>query len=70
MRRHEVIKKIKKEAKAQAVDWALVRQGANHEIYSLGGTIVPIPRHTEIDDQFARTIWKECEVQLGKGWWR
>ncbi len=70
MRTREVIKKIKAEAKAKGVTWEFVRAGANHDVYSLGGTIIPIPRHTEMGNNMARVIWKECEGQLGEGWWR
>jgi len=32
--------------------------------------MIPVPRHTEIDDRMAAVIFKECETEHGKGWWR
>ena len=29
-----------------------------------------IARHSEIDDQLAVEIFKECEPKLGKRWWK
>jgi hypothetical protein len=34
------------------------------------GTVIPIPRHTELGETFAVEIFKECQNILGKGWWR
>jgi mRNA interferase HicA len=34
----------------------LVRQGANHELWSLGGQRLTIPRHREINERTARGI--------------
>jgi hypothetical protein len=61
MRRREVIRKISREARAQ---------GASHEIYRLGGLMIPISRQTELGNRQAETIWRECEAQSGRGWWR
>jgi hypothetical protein len=70
MKRREVIKRISKQAKADDVDFDLKREGANHSVYDVGGCMIPIPRHNEIDDQMARAIFKECEAAFGKDWWR
>lgn len=70
MKRREVLRKITKEARAQGVEWAFVRQGANHEVYSLDGVMIPIARHGEFGNRAAEMIWKECEARLGEDWWR
>lgn len=70
MKRGAVIKKIKQAAKQHGVAWVLDHEGANHSVYRLGGQIIPIPRHSEIDDRFATEIYKECETELGRRWWR
>ena len=44
--------------------------GKEHDIYLLAGKKIPIPRHTELDDQFAEKIFKECAEVLGGRWWR
>lgn len=65
-----MIKRISKQAKADGVSFDLKREGANHSVYDVGGCMIPIARHNEIDDQMAREIFKECEPVFGKDWWR
>lgn len=70
MNRTAVIKRIQKAAKRQGASWALDTHGKKHDLYDLNGEMIPIPRHNEISEQMAEVIWKECEGELGKGWWR
>lgn len=70
MKRRDVVKKIAAEAKRQGVEWTVSREGANHTVYSLDGSMIPIPRHTELGETFAVDIFKECQDVLGRGWWR
>jgi hypothetical protein len=66
----DIVKRISREAKRQNVLFSFVREGANHEIYKLGDVIIPIPRHREVNEMTTEGIYKECQDQLGKGWWR
>ena len=50
MKRKDLIKKLEKNG------WYLARNGANHDIYTNGKSIEPIPRHSEIDEMLARAI--------------
>ncbi len=70
MKRRVLIGRIAQEAKEQGVGWKLLREGGNHTVYKLGAEMIPIPRHTEINEHTAQGIFKECETELGKGWWR
>lgn len=70
MKRRQILSTIAREAHRQGKSWRPGRQGANHEIWRCGSTEVPIPRHTEIGDRMAETIFKELEGELGKDWWR
>ena len=70
MKRRELLKRIAAEAKRQNMNWALDRQGANHDVFSLDGLIIPVPRHNEIGEGLAVTIFKECSPKLGERWWR
>lgn len=36
--------------------WWLLRNGANHDIYTNGTRCEPIPRHAEIKEQLAKSI--------------
>lgn len=70
MKRSDVLKKIKKAAKDAGIPWQLRDNGKRHDLYDLGGVMIPVARHNEIPEQMAEIIWKECESKLGKGWWR
>jgi hypothetical protein len=70
MKRRELVRRIAKRARQVDAQWAFVREGANHTIYELGGMVIPIPRHTELDGPAPEMIFKECEPVLGKRWWK
>lgn len=36
--------------------WRLLRNGANHDIYTNGEKCEPVPRHNEIKEQLAKSI--------------
>ncbi len=38
--------------------WWLKRRGANHDIYTNGVAVEPIPRHREINERLANAIIK------------
>lgn len=52
MKRKDLIKKLTNNG------WWLLRNGANHDIYTNGIKTEPIPRHTEIDELLANAIIK------------
>lgn len=52
MKRKDLIKKFEKNG------WWLKRSGGNHDIYTNGKKIEPIPRHKEIDEELAKAIIK------------
>lgn len=33
--------------------WEVDREGATHTLYRLGITMIPVPRHTDIDERLA-----------------
>jgi hypothetical protein len=70
MKQRQILSTIAWEAQRQGKYWQHQREGANHEIWRCGSIEVPIPRHTEIGNRMAETIFKELEGELGKGWWR
>ncbi len=69
-RRRDVLKTIQQAAKEAGIDWELDHEGGNHTVYKLGGLMVPIPRHNEIDNRMAVIIFKECAEKLGRDWWK
>ncbi len=64
-KRRDAIRKISDEAKRQGIDWVLDREVGPHSIFSLDGLMIPIPRHNELGNRFAETLYKECESKLG-----
>jgi hypothetical protein len=70
VKRRLLLKKISAEAKRQGVSWVLAREGGAHSVYVLDGVIIPVPRHTELGENLAMDIFKECQPVLGMGWWR
>ncbi len=70
MKRRDVIRKLATAAKQQDIEWTVDREGANHTIYLLGDTRIPIPRHAEIGERLARAIFIEAEAELGRRWWQ
>lgn len=70
-KRKALIKQISAEAKKQGMPFVKAnRKGGRHEIWSLNGTTIPIPRHTELTEQTTNAIRKECSEELGKDWWK
>jgi hypothetical protein len=71
VKKRELLRKIGKAAKAHDLEWAVVREGANHEIWVCGKTQVSIPRHDrEIGKGLADDICQDLQDELGMGWWR
>jgi len=66
----DIVRRISKEAKRRNLGFGLLREGANHTIYSLDGLMVVVPRHREVSELTTQGIYRECEQKLGKGWWR
>ena len=52
MKRRELIRMLEKNG------WYLVRNGANHDIYTNGKNTEPSPRHPEIKEVLAKAIIK------------
>jgi hypothetical protein len=69
-KRTEVIKKIEKAAAMCDLAFSFKRHGGNHDIYDLDGVMIPIERHRQLDNGYANMVYRQCEVKLGKGWWK
>lgn len=50
MKRKDLIKRLEKKG------WYLKRNGGNHDLYTNGKRVEPIPRHTEINERLAQAI--------------
>lgn len=70
MKRRELLKRIRDEAKRVGLSCDQRREGASHTVFALGPLEFTVPRHSEINEYTAEAIMKDLEEQLGKGWWR
>jgi len=69
-KRTEIIAKIEAAAKAKGMTFEFDRKGGNHDIYKLGGVMIPVGRHRDFGNSYAVMVYKECQIKLGKGWWK
>ena len=53
LKRRDLVKLLEKNG------WYLKRNGGNHDLYTDGKNIEPIPRHLEINERLARSIIKK-----------
>jgi hypothetical protein len=70
MKKRDLINRIAKRAKQQGVAWAEGEPGSKHDRWYLEGQLIPVPRHTDIGEGLAESIFKDCEFALGKRWWK
>ena len=47
------------EKKLEEAGWYLLRNGADHDIWTNGKDIEPIPRHKEINERLAKAILRK-----------
>lgn len=57
MKKRDLIKLFKKNG------WWLLRSGGNHDIYTDGKRCEPIPRHSEIKEDLARSIIRKLGLK-------
>jgi len=58
VKRRDLLKQLRSIAKATDTDFRLLRQGANHELWTIMNQRLVIPRHREINEHTARSIIK------------
>lgn len=57
MKRRDLIKLLEKNG------WFLLRNGANHDVYTDGTKCEPIPRHNEINEMLAQAIIRRNQLR-------
>jgi hypothetical protein len=62
VKRSDLLRKIAEVAAAKGLTLTLVRHGANHDLYQVGGLRVTIARHSEITEQTARATIRAVEA--------
>jgi hypothetical protein len=69
VKRGDLVREIRKAARAKGLIFELERRHGPHDVYRLNGLTIPIPRHREIGPKVSWKIREECELVLGKRWW-
>lgn len=57
MKRQKFLKLLKRNG------WYLLRNGANHDIYTDGTSIEPVPRHAELNEMLVEAIIKRRNLK-------
>ena len=57
MNRKDLIKRLERNG------WFLKRNGGNHDLYTDGKRVEPIPRHSEINERLAQDIVKKLGLK-------
>lgn len=61
MKNRDLIKHLQAVARAIGANLVFVREGANHEVWTIVGERLVIPRHREINEHTARAIIRRAE---------
>ena len=69
MKRNEVIKRLRRAARAADLEFEEFEL-KNHTGIRVGSVRSTLGRHAEIDDVTARKFFDQFAEALGKGWWR
>jgi hypothetical protein len=64
VKKRELLKVLRALAAEHEVEFRLVREGANHEIWALGALQFPIGRHAEIPELTARGTIRAAQTHL------
>ena len=61
MKKRDLIKQLRVIARESGLEFGLVREGRNHEIWSIGSDRLVIPRHREINERTAQAILSHAQ---------
>jgi hypothetical protein len=70
MKRVDLKNLIGARARDRGLLFVKLRNTGEHEVHSLDGLRIVIPKKREINDLLAESIMKQCEAKLGARWWR
>ena len=67
MKKRDLVKHLRAVARAAGANLVFVREGANHEVWTIAGERLVIPRHREINEHTARAIMRRAEEVTTNG---
>jgi mRNA interferase HicA len=70
VKRTILLRTIARAANRTGAEWRLVRDRGDHEVWSLDGVRVVVPRHREVNEMTALRIFLDLDCRLGSRWWR
>ena len=68
MKRIDLIRSLRKEAKVRNLHLVELREGGNHTQFRIGNVTISVPRHREIRPATIRLIERQLQGTFGKGW--
>ena len=69
-KRRVLVRTLAAGARGAGLPFGVAREGGRHTIFFVGSTLIPVPRHAEINEVVTIAIYKEASVELGKDWWK
>ncbi len=63
MKRDELLRTLRRIARLNHVEFAFVREGKKHEIWSFDGLHISVPRHRDVERFTAEGLIKECTAK-------
>lgn len=70
VKKRELKKQINEKAKEKGILFVELRHRGDHEVYLLGKTRIQFGKHNVLKHGEFYAIVKDCEQELGVGWWR
>lgn len=68
MKQRDLLKSLRQIAKDRGTTLDFIRHGADHDQYRIGGYLIPVPRHREINERTAKGIIADAAEHLnGEG---
>jgi predicted RNA binding protein YcfA (HicA-like mRNA interferase family) len=69
MKRRDLIRHLRNAADEAGLEFTSLRNTGGHEVFSLDGLRIPIPKQREIAEGTARSIERQAAAKLGGEWW-
>lgn len=67
MKQRELIKRLRAIGSESGTELVFLREGSNHELWTIAGERIVIPRHREINEHTARSIIEQARRAAAHG---
>jgi predicted RNA binding protein YcfA (HicA-like mRNA interferase family) len=69
MKRRDLLRQLRDAANDSGLEFTSLRNTGGHEVFSLDGLRIAVPKHREIAEGTAKSIMRQAAVKLGEEWW-